>query len=290
MVLGIIGGIAGLIGSTFAIFIGGVGSAFSGDTSIIKLGLIAILLSIMGIVGGVMANHKSRVSAYLMLIAGINGLIAISGGFIVAGPLLIISGILSLQNAKKEKIPANKKKMYIWLGVGLAVFAILMMVDDSSTNTENVDINGDGVVTEEENKNKCPDIAKKGDSFEFFWSQSDAGHKNLYLYADFLLEMEFSNSYSLANKPDVSAYLRDYFVCEKGSDAGQSINKLYCEPLYLYEPRIEKQNLDSDGNIISTDKKYLKEFIFDVLDKDIENVNDLNSLQLGSVTCSDSSW
>ena len=104
MVLGIIGGIAGLIGSTFAIFIGGVGSAFSGDTSIIKLGLIAILLSIMGIVGGVMANHKSRVSAYLMLIAGINGLIAISGGFIVAGPLLIISGILSLQNAKKEKM------------------------------------------------------------------------------------------------------------------------------------------------------------------------------------------
>jgi len=294
MILGIIGGVAGLLGAAFAFFAGGLVAAFGGGGDIATASLIAVGLSILGIVGAAMVNQNHRTSGYMMLVAGIDGLIAISAGYFIAGPLFIIAGILALKSAKKAKDPFNKKNLIIWIVVGVVVVIILMMNYSSEgvsqEGTGSV-VTGDGQVTTDntkKDKNACPDITQVASKYDFKWAESDAGHNTLYLYADFILDMNFSDDYKLANKPDLSEYLRDYVVCKKGEESGESIKKLYCKPIYVYEPMLEKQNIDSDGNIISTDTKYIKAFIFDIDGKDIENVNDLNSLKLEGITCSDS--
>ena len=60
MILGIIGGLAGLAGAVFALFLGGIGGAFgaAGAGLIAKLGFLAIPFSILGIVGGALANTR----------------------------------------------------------------------------------------------------------------------------------------------------------------------------------------------------------------------------------------
>lgn len=103
LILGIIGGIAGLIGSVMAMMLGGLGSAMGGEgaTTVTNLGWVALLLSIVAIVGGSMALAKPKVAGIMMLVCGIGGFISISLGYIVAGPLIIVGGVLALAGSRK---------------------------------------------------------------------------------------------------------------------------------------------------------------------------------------------
>jgi len=102
-ILGVLGGIAGLIGSIFALLVGGLGTVFraEGASAIVNLGWIAIFLSILGIVGGAITSRNADAAGVCMLLSGIGGFLAISMAYIIAGPLLIIGGILAL--ARKSK-------------------------------------------------------------------------------------------------------------------------------------------------------------------------------------------
>lgn len=84
--------------------------------------------------------------------------------------------------------------------------------------------------------------------------------------------------------------MRDYLSCRKGSYTGENTNKLYCKGSLFYDPEIKRITVDEDGNVISTD--YLDiDFIFDISGKNLQNMNDLKSLKLESITCSeDSLW
>jgi hypothetical protein len=102
-VLGLLGGIFGVIGATFALFVGGIGAAFNaeGAGTVSGLGWAAVVFSILGIVASVMVRSRPKASGIMFLIAGIGGIISISAAYILPGVLLIIAGILSL--ARKEK-------------------------------------------------------------------------------------------------------------------------------------------------------------------------------------------
>ena len=97
-ILGVTGGIIGVLSALFVLFIGGIGEAFGANDgpSIVALGLVAVVLSILGLVGGSIVKINSDVAGVMMVIAGIGGFIAISFGFIVAGPLLVIAGTMAL--------------------------------------------------------------------------------------------------------------------------------------------------------------------------------------------------
>jgi len=97
LVLGIIGGIIGLFASGAALFIGGLGSALNanGASTVVGLGWVALLLSILGILGGALALAHPRVAGILMLTAGVGGFISVSLVYVVAGPLPIIGGLLA---------------------------------------------------------------------------------------------------------------------------------------------------------------------------------------------------
>lgn len=102
LILGILGGLAGLIGSIFALFIGGIEAFSLGGSSIIAFGWVALFLSLLGIVAGAISMGKTKIAGILMLIAGVGGFICISLAYVVAGPLLIIGGILALIGSRKS--------------------------------------------------------------------------------------------------------------------------------------------------------------------------------------------
>lgn len=108
-ILGVLGGIAGLIGAIFALLVGGLGTVFraEGASTIVNLGWIAIFLSILGIVGGAIASRNADASGVCMLLSGVGGFLAISMSYIIAGPLLIIGGILALARKSKSKKSRN---------------------------------------------------------------------------------------------------------------------------------------------------------------------------------------
>jgi len=84
--------------------LGGIGSAIGGEGAgtVATLGWVALLLSLVGIVGGSLALAKPKIAGIIMLLMGIGGLICISLGYVVAGPLLIIGGILALVGSRKS--------------------------------------------------------------------------------------------------------------------------------------------------------------------------------------------
>ncbi len=104
VILGVIGGIAGLLGALFALFVGGIGATFGAKDGgeIMWLGLSSLLLSLIGITGGALGIAKPKAAGYMMLLAGIGGLITVSAAYVIGGPLLIVGGILALAAARKS--------------------------------------------------------------------------------------------------------------------------------------------------------------------------------------------
>ena len=86
-------------------FVGGLGGALgaNGASTVVGLGFAALILSIIGIVGGALALAKPKLAGCLMVIAGVGGFISVSMAYVVAGPLLIIGGILALVAKKPTK-------------------------------------------------------------------------------------------------------------------------------------------------------------------------------------------
>lgn len=98
MILGILGGLFGIGGALIVMTAGGVGSAFAarGASHAVVLGLIALAFGILGVVAGAVTLRRPLWAGILMIISAIGGIIAISGGFIIAGILLLAGGIMAL--------------------------------------------------------------------------------------------------------------------------------------------------------------------------------------------------
>ncbi|WP_121444374.1 DUF4064 domain-containing protein [Brockia lithotrophica] len=112
LILGIVGGIAGLGGALFALFVGAVDAAFSetGTSPVVVQGIFSILFSLLGIVGGAFSLNKPKISGILMIVASLGGLVSISWGYVVAFPSLLIGGILAIissKNNEKQTVDVN---------------------------------------------------------------------------------------------------------------------------------------------------------------------------------------
>jgi len=99
-ILGLLGGILGFFAGVAAIGIGAFGSAFSvqGASSIIGLGIGAVIFSIIGIVGAAIVKTNTKNAGYLMIISAIGGLICISAFYILSFILLIIGGVMAVRH------------------------------------------------------------------------------------------------------------------------------------------------------------------------------------------------
>lgn len=97
LVLGIVAGVFGIIAGLLAMTVGGIGSAVGseGSGTVVGLGMAAIFLSVLAIVGGALAGRHPGLTAIIELVAGIGGFIAISFFWILSGPLLIVGALLA---------------------------------------------------------------------------------------------------------------------------------------------------------------------------------------------------
>ena len=104
MILGILGGIFGILGGLFAITVGGLGAAseVTGASEVVGLGTAAVILGIIGIIGGAIVNRNTKLAGSLMLFCGVAGFIAISAAWLVGGILLIAGGALSFLRSPEK--------------------------------------------------------------------------------------------------------------------------------------------------------------------------------------------
>ena len=103
LVLGIVGGVFGIFGGLLAMLVGGIGAAFEaeGSGTVAGAGFAAIMLGVLGIIGGALANRKPKASAVLQLIAGALGFIAVSFAWILGGVLLLAGAVCAFLGREK---------------------------------------------------------------------------------------------------------------------------------------------------------------------------------------------
>ena len=97
MILGIFGAIAAFIGAIIALIVGGIGGAFEaeGAETIVIGGWIALLMSVVALVGAAITMAAPKVAAGFMVVSAIVGVIAISAAYVLATVLLLIAGLLA---------------------------------------------------------------------------------------------------------------------------------------------------------------------------------------------------
>jgi hypothetical protein len=104
LVLGIVGGVFGILAGLLAMLVGGIGSAFDAEGSgmVAGLGFAAIMLGVLGIIGGALANRSPGASAILQAAAGLFGFIAVSLFWVLAGVLLLIGALMAFLGRHRE--------------------------------------------------------------------------------------------------------------------------------------------------------------------------------------------
>lgn len=97
-ILGIVGGILGVIAAIIILVAGGTGEFFGLPLSgfVTSLGWLALVFSVLGIIGGALAISQPGWAGVLMIIAAIGGFVFATLLYIPAGVLLLIGGILAL--------------------------------------------------------------------------------------------------------------------------------------------------------------------------------------------------
>ncbi len=97
-VLGLIGGIFGFFGAIFALMVGGLAGAFGAKSAsmVVNLGWVAILFSILGIVGASLVKSKTKLGGWFMIVSAVGGVISISFAYALSFILLIIAGLMAV--------------------------------------------------------------------------------------------------------------------------------------------------------------------------------------------------
>lgn len=110
LVLGIVGGVFGILAGLLAMTVGGIGSAFEaeGSGSIVGLGFAAIMLGVLGIIGGALSNRSPGAASLLQAVAGVLGFIAISLFWVLAGVLLLAGALFAFlgRRSVSQQAPA----------------------------------------------------------------------------------------------------------------------------------------------------------------------------------------
>lgn len=97
IIIGVIGSFTGFIAGVLALTVGGIATAFGAEDSglVVNLSLGAIAASVVGLTGAALAAAKPRLSAALMMVSSVAGVISISAFYVLPAILLVIASILA---------------------------------------------------------------------------------------------------------------------------------------------------------------------------------------------------
>jgi Protein of unknown function (DUF4064) len=103
MVLGLLGGIFGFFAAFAGLFFGAVDEAVSGSQEISNLSAGAFVFSILAIIGAVLVKFKAKLGGWMMIVAGVGGIVSVSLFYVLPGLLLLIGGSLGAFRKDKSK-------------------------------------------------------------------------------------------------------------------------------------------------------------------------------------------
>ena len=106
--LGVLGGMAGILGTLFSLMLVGTKVALFKTESVLILGIFGLIFSISGLIGGLAAPQRPVPSGIAMIVSAIGGLIMVSWGYIISTPLLLIAGFLALFGTKEKEEKTEK--------------------------------------------------------------------------------------------------------------------------------------------------------------------------------------
>ena len=95
-ILGLLGGIFGFGAAIFAILFGAVDQAVNQSTLVTNLGYGAVASSLIGIVGAILVKFRPKFGGILMIISAIAGVISVSVFYALSALLLLIGGVMGL--------------------------------------------------------------------------------------------------------------------------------------------------------------------------------------------------
>ena len=101
-VLGLIGGIFGFFGALIAFIFTRVAAGFGGKGTSTIIWL-AILFSIIGIVGAALVKSKTKLGGWMMVISAIGGVISVTYAYAPSFILLIIAGLMTVIKKGESK-------------------------------------------------------------------------------------------------------------------------------------------------------------------------------------------
>ncbi|WAH38218.1 hypothetical protein [Alicyclobacillus dauci] len=98
LLLGLVGGIIGIVETVLNIAYG------SGNTPSVNVHAIgAILFSVVGVVGSLLARKVPRVAGVVMLVGAVGGFILATFSFIPPGVLLLLAGLIAVFTSNDRK-------------------------------------------------------------------------------------------------------------------------------------------------------------------------------------------
>ena len=104
-ILGIIGSTAGFIGALKFLFVDTIklDAELGGSGEVVTLGLGALLISIVAVVGSTLAKSKPGLAAALMAASAIVGFVLVFTAYIPASVLLLAAAILAFLGRNKRQ-------------------------------------------------------------------------------------------------------------------------------------------------------------------------------------------
>jgi hypothetical protein len=111
LALGIIGGVFGILAGALGLLSGGLGVAAeqAEGPALLELGLVAVLLGVVGMAGGLLARSRPGVAAALQFAAGVGGFVVATLFWLPAG-LLLIAGALLLAFSGRRMAPRRSER------------------------------------------------------------------------------------------------------------------------------------------------------------------------------------
>jgi len=103
LILGIVGGLIGLTLGLLAGLAGFFVSLITGFEILELRGIILIILSVLGLAGGITARAKPVFAGILMLASGIGGFFILFIFWTFAGIFLLMGGILAIAGNKEKR-------------------------------------------------------------------------------------------------------------------------------------------------------------------------------------------
>jgi hypothetical protein len=96
IVLGLAGGFVGLICTWFAVSVAEFLMQPGEEAAITRGGGFGVLFSLLGMLGAVAARWSPKLGGAILIVAAVGGGVAIGSGYLLAGLLLVIAGVLGL--------------------------------------------------------------------------------------------------------------------------------------------------------------------------------------------------